>query len=81
MSDDKKQDEREIDVTIGTDSDLNPKIMFFTIPIKALAEKQDGTALLRGTFEELKMMGLNHIKIMRMKKAQASGIIKPGLVS
>lgn len=57
-------------------SDESKDVMVVFIPLKALADDEDGTAIVRGKLDEVKAMALMEIQQKRAKK-MASGVITP----
>ena len=57
-------------------TDPTNRVMVVFVPIQAYSENMDGTALLRGKFDEAKQIALMKIQELRQKKQQA-GLIKP----
>lgn len=78
----KKENIAKTTVIVSFDSEIAPEIMMISIPVKAMADnKMSGTALLRGSFDEMKMLALNTVGKLRSRAMKANGIIKPGVIN
>lgn len=62
----------------GFDSQDNPRVMMLNIPIEMCAsDLPNGTALLRGKFEEAKQVALNLISKRRAQKPKPLEVLQP----
>lgn len=76
-----KKEEEEMDLTqyfaFGFDKPSDPDILTFHIPLKRVAtDERDGTALMRGHFDEMLQRALKIIQAKRAYKNQ-HGVLQP----
>ncbi len=81
MEEDKHNEAKQM-VLVSFDSEIAPEVMVISFPLKAFADNRlSGTALLRGSFDEMKMLALNKVGKLRSRAMQRDGIIKPGVLN
>jgi len=68
-------------VTFGFNEE-GPLVMVITVPLQALSDDaMNGSATLRGKFDELKSLALQKVQAMRVKKASTGVLLgKPAVV-
>lgn len=70
-----QRDAEQRGILVSYDDGNRPTVMYISIPLKTLAANGLGTAVLRGSLEEIKIQALANIK--QIRDGAKSGIIKP----